>query len=223
MRTRLLIAGLISIAFMGGGTAHAQVGLTGSVSTNGLGLHLNTPLSDSFAARFGFNLGQFEYDEVVSNIRYDAKIKGRTVDALLDYFPTRSGFRLTTGLIYNGNKVDVTGRPDISGTFNFNGTIYTAEQILGVKGRIKYQEIAPYLGIGWSTGRAAEAGWSFAGDLGILYQGSPETTLTIANCLAGALCPQIQNNLNAEARALDREAEDYKYFPIIRIGLRYRF
>ncbi len=213
-----LVAGLLAVNLV-----QAQVGATGSIGTNGLGFHLNTPLGERLQARLGMNLGQFSTDGVASQFRYDADVKGRTVDALLDYFPAGRGFRISAGLIYNDNKVDIVGRPDIAGSFNLNGVTYTAAQIVGVNGQIKFKQIVPYLGIGWGSGTQNPKGWSFAADVGVMFQGTPTTSLNLSNCLVGPLCPFIQENLNAEAAALNREADNYKYFPVLRAGLTYRF
>jgi hypothetical protein len=41
--------------------------------------------------------------------------------------------------------------------------------------------------------------------------------------LAPPVCAALQSDLRAEADAFRREVETYKFYPVVRIGLGYRF
>jgi hypothetical protein len=200
----LAVAGLMS-----SGAAQAQLALSADLGTTGVGAHLSMPLQPNLNARVGFNFLNYSYNTDIDDINYDFKLKLRTFDALLDYFPTDGGFRISGGLSYNGNKIDAVGLPNGSGTYVINGTVYTAASAGRIDGRIDFRKAAPYLGIGWGNPVKAK-GWGFTADLGVLFQGSPKTNLANSGC-------------TAPAADLADKADDYKFYPVLRIGASYRF
>ena len=203
---------------------HAEVGVTASLGTTGAGLHVSVPVMQQLNARFGINGLGYSHDGSTSDVDYDFKLKMRTFDAVLDYFPMSGGFRLTGGVVYNGNKIDANGRPNATGTYTFNGRTYAASAVGKLDGQIDFRNLAPYLGIGWGNAIAREKGWGFSADLGVLFQGSPRTSLSNTGCTAPALvCSQIAADVAAENRSLQDEANDFKAFPVLRVGVSYKF
>lgn len=194
------------------------------LGTTGLGLQLSVPVQSKLNARFGVDYLNYSFDTSTSDVTYDSKLKLRTFEALLDYFPTANQFRLTGGLVYNGNKIDAIGRPSAAGTYTIDGVTYSTASAGTLDGRIDFRNIAPYIGIGWGNSTQQGKGWGFSADLGVMFQGSPSASLTSTGCTASvAICSSLANSLETERRELEDEMDDYKYFPVARIGLRYRF
>jgi hypothetical protein len=161
----------------------------------------------------------YKYTGNTSNVDYDFKLKLRTVDALLDFYPTSSAFRLTGGLVYNGNRVDATGKPTGTGTYTINGNTYTAASAGSINGKIDFRKIAPYLGIGYGNPVKA-GGWGFSADLGVLFQGSPDTSLSNSGCTAGtAICTRLASDVASENGRLRDEVKDLRAYPVIRVGI----
>jgi hypothetical protein len=206
--------------------AHAAgPGVSASVGTTGIGAHISVPVADKISTRFGVNAFNYSYDGSTSNVNYDFKLKMRTVDALLDYYPFDSGFRLSGGAIYNGNEITATGKPQAGATYTLNGRTYTASDVGQLNGTVDFRRIAPYLGLGWGTPTtSAKTGFAFTADLGVMFQGRPETTLTNTGCQATtAFCQQLAADVAAEDVRLREEAKDFKFYPVVRVGVSYRF
>lgn len=205
------------------GSAYAA-GITADLGTTGLGVHLVTPLRQNLNARVGVNYFSYSYDISTTNIDYEADLDLRTADFLLDYFPRGNRFRITAGLIYNGNKIDVVGRPNATGTYIINGVAYDASDAGRLDGDVDFRRAAPYLGIGWGNGAVEEKGWRFSADLGVMFHGSPSTSLAMSGCTApAATCAALAQDLEVERRDLQEEIDEYEYFPVVRIGLSYWF
>lgn len=222
MKKNAILPVLIALGTLAG-PAYAQIGISGSAGTTGLGLHLNVPVSDYLGARFGINGLNYSDDVRTSNVDYDAKLKLRTLEALLDYYPTAGGLRFTGGVVYNDTRVTGIGRPRSDGTYTFNGTTYSAATAGELDARVDFRKFAPYLGIGYGR-TPRERGWSFSADLGVLFQGSPDTSLRSRGCTApGPLCSALAADLEAERREFDDDIDKYKAFPVIRIGASYAF
>lgn len=206
------------------GTAGAQIAVTGSLGTTGVGAHLTVPVMPQLNARFGLNALRYNYEGSTTDLEYDYKLKLRTVDALLDYYPQGTGFRLTGGIVFNGNKIDAVGQPTPGGTYTLNGRTYSVATAGTLDGRIDFRNIAPYLGIGWGSAAGKDKGWKVSGDLGVMLQGSPRTSLANVGCTAPApLCSQLAADVAAENLRLNDEADDFKVFPVLRIGASYSF
>ncbi len=201
----------------------AQIGMTGTLGSTGVGAQLSLPIQPNLHARLGLNYINYSYNSSTNNVDYDLKLKLRTFEALLDFFPSDNALRLSAGLIYNGNKIDAVGVPSTKGTYTLNGTTYTAANAGTVVGRIDFRKAAPYLGIGWGNPLQA-LGWGFSADLGVMFQGEAETTLRSTGCNApDLLCARLATDIAAENRSLSDKVDDYKAFPVVRVGVSYRF
>ena len=193
-----------------------------SGGTTGLGAHFSVPVAQTVNARFGLNYYRYDTKGSTSSVDYKFKLDLNTIDALVDWHPLNNGFRVTGGVLWNGNKITAKAKAK-GGTYTINGNTYNASQAGTVKGKIDFDDFAPYLGIGWGNAPKSK-GWSFAGDLGIIFQGSPSASLKNQNCtLAGNACDQLAQDVAVEKRKLKDEVKDYRYYPVIRLGAVYRF
>jgi hypothetical protein len=159
-------------------------------------------------------------------VNYDFKLKLRTFDTLLDYFPMDSAFRLTGGIAYNDSSGHGVGRPTANGIYNLNGAVYTAANIGMLNGDINFRKTAPYAGIGWGNG-AKQAGWGFSSDMGVLFVGKPKTSVTNSGCTLATTpsssCDTLVRDLAAENANLADKTKSLRYFPVVRIGATYTF
>lgn len=218
------IVSAILVAFAASNAAHgADLAATVDLGSTGFGLHLTTPLAAQLNARVGLNYANYSSDGNTPDVQYDFKLKLATVDALLDYHPFGSAFRVSGGIIHNGNRIDVNARPNANGSYTINGRSYSAASVGQMKGDIEFRKVAPYLGIGW--GNAVQtAGWGFGMDLGVAFQGAPKTRLVSTGCAAlAAVCTMIANDVAAENAKLAEEVKDLKLYPVLRVGVSYRF
>lgn len=218
---------LLALAVLGAfvGVAQARdIGITADVGTTGVGFHLVVPVHERINARFGFNSFSHSMDESTNDASYDVDVKLRTFDALVDYYPTSSQFRLTGGIVYNDSKVSAKARPGAGSSYTFNGNTYSSAQVGDVGGNIDFNKVAPYVGIGWGNAIAEGKGWGFTADAGVIFQGSPSASLSSSNCTAGAaVCGQLASDLAAENASLNDDVNDFRYYPVIRVGATYKF
>lgn len=226
IRNRLCLGLLAAVASF---SAQAQVAVTADLGTTGAGAHLVVPLGSQagsqFNVRFGGGYLSHTFDGSTNSIDYRIDGKLRSVDALLDWFPAAgSGFRLSAGAVYDGNKFNVTGKPS-AGRYLINGVSYAATDVGILTGAVDYSKFAPYLGIGYGNAPAAASGWGFAADLGGYYQGKGESRLNSVGCTAVALvCQAIARDVAVEqARLADQVSDVPKIYPVLRVSLSYKF
>jgi hypothetical protein len=206
-------------------SAHAyDVGVTLSGGTTGAGLHLVLPIIDGkLNGRLGVNAFNYSQDFSTNDVKYGGKLKLQTFDLLLDYHPFNGAFRVSAGAVINNNKIEANAKAQ-SGSYDFNGNTYNASDVGNVNGKIDFNNVAPYLGIGWGNAVAADKGWGFTSDLGVMFQGSPKATMSASECrLSPSLCTQLHSDLAAESSRLADEGKDFKFYPVIRVGVTYKF
>lgn len=222
-KSKFALALLVGFFAVGAAQA-ANVGISADVGTLGAGLHLTVPVAKQLNARIGFNAMDYNYSSETSDVDYDLKLKLQTFDALLDWYPTGSAFRVTGGLVYNGNSINATARPSGEGTYTLNGNTYTTADAGSIKGKIDFRSVAPYVGIGWGNAIGHSKGWGFTSDLGVMVQGSPRTSLSSVGCAgSAAACDALASDVRAENIQLADKADNFSVYPVVRIGVSYKF
>ena len=202
-------------------SADTSIGL--NAGTLGGGVELAHAFSERLGIRIGANGLNHDSTETYQSVDYDSKLKLATGELLFDWFPFANNFRISAGAMYNGNKLTLVGKPSPGGTYTINGRTYSAANIGTLDGSVDFSNAAPYFGLGY--GRPIGKGFSLTADLGVLFQGSPRSTLT-ASCGPGtpaATCTQLQSDVAAEQAQLDDDLHKYQYYPVVSIGLAYTF
>lgn len=204
--------------------APPDAAVSADLGSTGAGLHLIVPVQDNLNARIGFSSYSYNYNGSTGDVNYDFKLKLQTIDALLDWYPMQGSFHLSAGFFHNGNKITSVARPGINGTYTINGNTYTLAEAGTIDGNTDFRSAAPYFGIGWGNPAGTNRGWGFTSDLGVIYQGAPSSSLTSSGCAATAqICAQLYSDLNAETNNLDQKTNNFKYFPVLRVGVSYSF
>lgn len=197
-------------------SARADIGV--HASTLGLGASFAMPVTENISGRLSLSKYDYKYQTIDDQVKYDATLKLESVAALADWHLFSGVTHLTAGLIYNNNGINMTATPN-GGSYTINGVSYTAAQVGTLNAAINFNKVAPYLGFGWS-GRASKTGFSFKSDIGVMFQGSPKSTLTATGAAAN---PALAGNVAAAQAKLDADMQSYKFYPVISVGLAYAF
>ncbi len=223
---------LLVLAMFGSFAATAQaegVGVYINGGTTGFGLGLAGSMSQNVTGRLGFDTWKRTFTQNNSNGNYNVDLKLQNVAALADWYPFSGAFRTTLGLVANGNKATLTAA-SVNGSYTFNGVPYTASDVGSYTGEMKFNSTAPYLGIGWGNPVAKAKTWGFVSDIGVLFQGSPKVSSTVtcsaallAQAGGAAACATLQSDVAAGAAKLESDLKNYKYYPVVSIGVSYHF
>lgn len=191
----------VGAALAAASSVHA-FGIGARVGTTGVGADVGWRVAPTLSARLGYSALSWSKDVSTDLARYDGKLKLSNLSGMLDFSPL-GPFRLTGGLILNDNKYDL--RAERSGG-SLEGTVKAG------------RSAAPYLGIGY--GNVAGLGVNFYADFGLIFQGSPKATLN-ANCgsLSAGPCTTLRNEAAAEQARLEDKLRNFKYYPVVNIGL----
>jgi len=193
--------------------------------TTGFGAEIAASIQPKFGVRAAWHDGSISRNVTESGVTYEGTWKFGTGLILFDFHPTGGRFRVSVGLGYNDNHLELTAR-GTSGTIELNGTSYSLSSIGTVHGVAGFQRTSPYLGVGWGSASKSALGTGvfFSADLGVLFT-DPRVSLT-AECGAGMSapqCAQFQNDLAAEAQAFKDSFAIHGGYPVLSFGVGYRF
>jgi len=193
--------------------------VTGKVSTLGLGGEVTIPIVPNLNTRLGINAFGYDYRGTEGDIKYDLDLQLRSFSGLLDWHPFAGSFRLSGGLLVNQNELSAQAR--FTTDQLIGGTIYRPAQIGTLRGSIGFDDLAPYVGIGWGNAVGEDKRWRFVIDLGVVFQGSPRVSLTADGLLAAD--PAFQADLARERKELAEGLDAFRFYPVVAFGISYKF
>lgn len=221
------LIGLAVAAVMASASTHAladrfAVGV--HAGTSGYGASATLGLTDNLNARLMYNHLEFGYDTDIDDFEYDLDLELSSFDLLLDWHVFGGSFRVTGGLIGNNNELTGNAVPRTSGTVKFGDQTFNVNDIERVDAKVEFDDFVPYVGIGW--GNSLKGGkWTVTTDLGVMFQGSPDATISAR--ASGTAPAGLQGMLDAaaaqEARDVQDDIKDFRYYPVARVGITYRF
>ncbi len=195
------------------------------VSTLGYGVHVATEVNSFLVVRLNGNFGDFDVPDFgllgdsLGGISYDIDANMRSVGLLADIHPlglspVGGGFVLTAGLYYNQNEFDFTASVP-AGTQIGTVTLPTSATVLS---NMSFdREYAPYVGLGYDGTFQGVLPVSFFATVGVLFQGGPSVSLTESTGFVS------QTDLDAEARQIEDDAQDFEYYPVLAVGVTISF
>ncbi len=186
------------------GTLYTQLGI------NGWGLGYAVSAGDNVALRGQFNTAptlSFTGDvgNFGSNSKLTADIERNSVQLLGDWYPGEGGLRLSGGVVFNNNKIKVSGNGEVNG------------KAASVQAEIKMSDgVSPYLGVGYAVRPKAAKGWGLVLDAGVMFQ-NPKSTLSATGLGI------TQDDVDAQNRKVQEAVDQLKLMPSLGIGVSYSF
>jgi hypothetical protein len=167
--------------------------------------------------RTGASFFPYSTDFDVKGINYNAEFKLGAVPIAVDVFPFKNWFRIGGGVLINLNEVTGTGK-SVNGTIDIGDTTYNLSDLVRVNGKVKFNRVAPYFGFGFNNPIKTKGHLGFFVDLGMIYHGSPAAVITTAQSLPG-----LQQDIDKQIQETNNDIKDFKIFPVIQMGLSYKF
>ena len=206
------------------------------LSSLGIGGEVAVALTRRTNIRGGFNAFSYNRNFTYDTILYGGTLRLQSAEAHYDWYPLGWGFHLSPGIMaYNGNKLSGSAGVPGGSTFTLNGSQYVSDPSDPVAGtgKIGLNSYAPTLMLGFGnlvrrTGRRLAINF----EVGVAYHGTPQATLN----LGGGICspeglgcetissdPDALANVAAEQAKINHNISAYKVYPVISLGIGYRF
>ncbi|NBB51326.1 hypothetical protein GVN24_23870 [Rhizobium sp. CRIBSB] len=218
--TRLIISTLATLA-LSAGTASAQSMAVGaSLGTTGAGIEAQLKLGPIFVLRASVDRLDHNIDETYDGIDYAGAFAFDTLGGFVDLHPFGNAFLVSGGAYLGDRDISLGATPSMP--VEIGGTIYSPSQVGTLSGTIKLQDLAPFVGVGWDDTFTRRSAWGFRALAGLAFSDTPEVAL---DSTGGSLSNSatLQDRLDDEAREIQGEVEGYGLFPVVQVGLNYRF
>jgi hypothetical protein len=191
-----------------------------NVGTPGVGVQLAAKVSDLIVLRGALDGIAISHDEDYSDVAYNGKAKLFTGGLFADLHPGGSAFFVSGGAYVGKRKINLRGQP--TAAVDIGGQIFTPAQVGRIDGEAKLSDVQPFVGLGFDNTFVGERGWGFRALAGVSFSKSPDVNLTASG---GTLSNDatFQARLRAEEADARHDAKDFKYFPVVQVGLTRRF
>lgn len=220
-----LIPFVAATLFLSAGSALAQssepgVAVGATAGTSGVGLDVQVKLGTIFTLRGSLDRLTWDVDESYDGIDYNGDLTFDTVGGFIDMHPLANGFLISGGAYVGDRDIALDATP--TGPVEIGGQTYTPGQVGTLNGAIKLSGVAPFIGIGWDDTFYRSGRWGFRAVAGVAWSDAPEVALTSTG---GSLSndPTFRARLQDESRNITDEAEGYGLFPVVQVGLNYKF
>ncbi|CAB3748274.1 hypothetical protein [Paraburkholderia solisilvae] len=199
--------------------AYAQSNeIYGGIGSDGIGAGYGFSPNTYVTVRGEVSGFSFSHSFSAGDLNYDATVKLIHGALYADFFPipTVVPMHLTAGLIIGGDELDGDATP-VGGTYTINGQTVSANGE-SIHASAKYPTVRPYLGFGFGHHLGAK-GFSVAFDAGVAF-GRPRVSFDVPADIAAQAG---QENVAAEERNLQDKADDFRFYPIVKVAATYRF
>lgn len=218
------------------GVFNPRFGVVLKASMLGVGGDVGMSLTRLANVRVGFNGLNFSKGFSVDGVHYDGTLQFRSAEALVDLTPLGDWFHVSPGLlIYNANKITATGTVPGGQNFDLGGVSFRsspADPVHGT-GQLTVNKTAPMVMFGFGNPIPHHHRFTIFHDFGIVFQGQPKTTLTLAGtacdpvtglaCVNAATSPIVQTQVQAEQNKINKDASIVKFYPVASLGIGIRF
>lgn len=222
MRVKTVVLSLVVLVLCSTSLYAKTLSLGLKASTLGAGPEVEVSFLDFLGVRGGLNYWKYNYDGTKDDIDYKFKLKLNSVPVFLDIHPFKGSFRLTGGVLINRNKLDANAEIATGTKYEIGDQKFDGSEIGKLKGKITFNDTAPYAGLGWDTSFGRDKAWGFIMDLGVVFSGSPKVDLS-ASGGTKSNDPTFLSELAKEEDNMQDDLNAYKYYPVIGIGVNYRF
>lgn len=191
--------------------------------TLGAGFDISMPLSSQYHLRANINGIKLHSSLSREQIEYEGDLDLFTGGIVVDYYPAKErAFYLSLGVYYADNRASGIATPS-SGNYKIGDNVYTQAQLGTLDSAVSFENFSPYMGIGYKS-QKYKKGWGFMMDIGLLYHGHSDVTLNLKNStLVGADLLRLQTDVEKERKTIESDLDSFPFFPVIMLGVNYRF
>lgn len=194
--------------------------LTPKIGTQGFGADAGYQFNDMFKARLNANYFSLSHDSEIEDVDYEADLSNLTIGLLGDWHPWRNGFRLTAGAYLLDFNADVDAKLSDNKDYTIGDNTYSAAELGSISADVDWNDVAPYVGVGWGTDGTTNSGWAFCADLGAMYIGKPSLSYSATGAASN---PMLAADIEREKNKVEDDIDRFQWYPVLSIGATYRF
>ncbi|WP_158968195.1 hypothetical protein [Paraglaciecola sp. L3A3] len=232
------LAACLSFNAMAEEEDNSGLGFSAKVGTLGPGLELDYRFNDYFNVRLQGNSYAYDDDFEEDGIDYTGELDLSTYGLLVDWRPFAGTFRFTGGAYSNSNELRGSAESDGTDEFEIGDQEYrgSSSDPLRLQTSVTLGSgTAGYFGLGW--GNSDPSGFMFSFELGVLFSGAPEVELDYSGTAvradgqgssfdvngSSAEAQTFRAEIDTEVANLEEDISEFEMYPVIALGIGYRF
>ncbi|AMS29976.1 MAG TPA: hypothetical protein DIU09_15960 [Hyphomonadaceae bacterium] len=226
--TNLVIAALAMSLVAGTASAETlkeriAIGVNGG--TTGVGVQGQFKLNPKITLRGGFDSLKFDADVDGDGIVYTGELDFSTTGLFADFHPREGSFFLSGGVYLGARELKVSGRPAAGTSVEVGDEFFTAAEIGTLSSKLDFGSTAPFVGLGWDTTFTTKGRFGLRLLAGAAFGSGADATVvrTGGTTLTAATQARLDQELLDEAKEIEDTVDGYNVFPIIQLGLTYKF
>ena len=219
---RLAFSSLVGVlaAF---GSASAGIGVDGSIGTAGATANLHVDVFPMVTLRAGVNFFDVDLEDMTSDgIEYDTNVDFTQYGLYADLHPIPGfgAFTVTGGYLFGSRAVNLRSTP--LEPIEVGDVLFQPEEIGTLVGRGDLGDGGVYLGLGLDSTTRGLMPIGIVLRAGVIIGDSPTFNLRAEGGLAEQepiLQQMLNDELAKEIQALNEDARDFRYYPVLSIGI----
>lgn len=198
----------------------SRFAVSGGVGTMGGAIELKLLANDYLTVRGGGNIFTYDTDVDVDDINYNAELDFSGAGVFADLHPFKNSFVLSGGAFFGEKVIDIETSPDRN--VEIGGAIFTPAEYGSLVGQTTFNDTSAYIGLGFDNTFLTEGAWGFSATAGAAMLGSGDVYL---ESQGGSLSndPTFRQFLDQEALKIEDEIDGYEIWPVVQVGLSYKF
>jgi hypothetical protein len=220
LKVGLTATALAALVLTAGAASAQNFSIGAQAGTTGLGVEARYKLSDRFVLRGALDTFKYDVDVEGDDIDYDGEIDFGTAGAFVDYHPGGGSFFLSAGAYLGKREISISGRGQPGTTVEVGDEVYDADDVGTITGTADFGDLAPFLGLGWNTSFTSDGAIGFKFLVGAAFGDDADVRLARSG---GVASPEIDAELAREEQELQDEVDGVGIYPVVQIGVSYRF
>lgn len=152
------------------------------------------------------------------DIAYSGRADWATAGAFVDLHPLKNGWFVSAGVFQGDRNGSFAGAP--TNDVIIDGVTFTPAQIGTVHGEAKLPSTSPFVGLGWDQAQHPRSGFTFRVLAGAAF-GAPQVSLWDVGPYSDT--PPVQTWIAQEQADAQSKANAWKAYPVVQLGVGYRF
>ena len=166
--------------------------------------------------RFSASFNSIDFETI--NIAYSGRADWATVGVFADLHPFGNGWFISGGVFQGDRNASFAGAP--TSDVIIDGFTFTPADVGTVMGEAKLTSTSPFAGAGWDEAQLDRSGLTFRFLAGAAF-GAPKVTLWDVGPYSDTA--PMQTWIAQEQADAQNKAEPWKAYPVVQLGIGYRF
>jgi hypothetical protein len=221
MVLRALSLSLVALGLMttAASAQDSPFAVSAQAGTTGIGLGVRYEFSEMFVFRAEYDQADVSEDFDSKGVTYNGKLDFKPFTFAVDAHPFNNSFFVSGGLVVGDRNINLNARPMTNTVIG--GISYTPTQIGSLKATTDLGNSAPFVGLGYDNTFRTAGSLSFRAVVGAIIGKEPKVKLTSDSVFSSD--PGFQQSLRNEERELSDDVDALKTYPVLQLGLAWRF